>query len=152
MESKPKHFLTKECMVSLLDLLEEVDNIPLVISGGSMSPFLVHHRDTVYLSKVRQLPKRGDMILYLRDSGQYVLHRVYRATEDYTMVGDAQTILEYGIRSDQILAIVTAVRRKGQLLQPGSFWWEFFRIVWIRLVPLRPLLSSIYAGTVRLFQ
>lgn len=152
MESKPKHFLTKECMVSLLDLLEEVDNIPLVISGGSMSPFLVHHRDTVYLSKVRQLPKRGDMILYLRDSGQYVLHRVYRATEDYTMVGDAQTILEHGIRSDQILAIVTAVRRKGQLLQPGSFWWEFFRIVWIRLVPLRPLLSAIYAGTVRLFQ
>ena len=61
----------------LLPLLEETDAIPLVISGGSMSPFLAHGRDTGCLSKVDRPLKRGDMILYQRDSGKYILHRIW---------------------------------------------------------------------------
>ena len=61
------------------------------------------------------------------------------------MVGDAQTYLESGIRPDQIHAIVTAAYRKDKLLQKGNFWWDFFEIVWIRLVPLRPALKKMYS-------
>lgn len=140
-------------MPPLLELLETADSVPLLISGSSMAPFLVHHRDTVYLSKVCHPLKRGDMILYRRDSGKYVLHRIYRTeSETYTLVGDAQTFLEQNIHPDQILASVTAVRRKGKLLRPGSFWWEFFQKVWIRLVPLRPGLLKLYSGAAKLFR
>lgn len=143
----------EELIPSLLELLEETDNVPLVISGSSMTPFLVHHRDTVYLSKVRRPLKRGDMILYRRTGGRYILHRIYRTEPNaYTLVGDAQTALERGIAPDQVLAIVTTVRRKGKLLQPGSFWWEFFRLVWIRLVPLRPAILAFYDRAVQLFR
>lgn len=129
----------------LLGLLEEVDSVPLVISGSSMTPFLVHRRDTVYLSKADRPLKKGDMILYRRDSGAYILHRILRIEEGgYTLVGDAQTWLEPGIREDQVLALVTAVRRKGKLLRPGSFWWEFFEKVWLRMIPLRPVLMRLY--------
>lgn len=55
-------------------------------------------------------------------------------------------MLEKGIRPDQILALVTAVRRKGKLLQPGSFWWDFFEKVWIRMIPLRPGAVAVYAA------
>ena len=61
-----------------------------------------------------------------------------------TIVGDAQTQLERGIRQDQIIAVVTAVIRKGQRMAPGSFWWEFFEKVWIRMVPLRGLVRRIH--------
>lgn len=133
-------------MEPLLNLLEETSAVPLVISGSSMTPFLAPGRDTVYLSKVTAPLKRGDMVLYQRQNGRYILHRVFRADEDtYTMVGDAQTVLETGIRKDQIRAIVIAVRRKGKLLQKGSFWWNFFGNVWIRMVPLRPTIRSIYS-------
>lgn len=153
MESNVKTLSAEELLPPLLELLEEVDCVPLVISGNSMTPFLVHARDTVFLSNVRQPLKRGDMVLYRRSSGNYVLHRIFRAgPHTYTMVGDAQTALEQGISPDQILAIVTAVRRKGKLLQPGSFWWEFFRQVWIRLVPLRPGILTFYSGIIRLFR
>ena len=153
MESNVKILSPEELIPPLLELLEETDTVPLIISGGSMTPFLVHGRDTVCLSKVRQPLKRGDMVLYRRDSGNYVLHRIYRVTDGtYTMVGDAQTLLEHGIRPDQVLALVTAVRRKGKLLQPGSFWWEFFRRVWIRMVPLRPCIRAVYCGISRLFR
>ena len=138
-------------MPALLALLEETETVPLVISGSSMTPFLVHGRDTVYLSKVTAPLKRGDMILYRRDSGDYILHRIFRAEGDtYTLVGDAQTMLEPGIRSDQVLAVVTAVRRKGKLLKQGSFWWDFFEKVWIRMVPLRPAVRAVYSCFVKL--
>ena len=145
MEYKVKVAAPEQVMGPLLELLDETESVPLVISGSSMTPFLVHGRDTVYLSKVTAPLKRGDMILYRRDSGAYILHRIFRAEGDtYTLVGDAQTMLEPGIRADQVLAVVTAVRRKGKLLKQGSFWWDFFEKVWIRMVPLRPAVRAAY--------
>ena len=124
---------------------ENITALPLVISGNSMSPFLVHGRDTVYLSRLERPAKRGDVLLYKRESGAYILHRVYKVEKDsYTMVGDAQTQLEQGIRQDQIIAIMTSALRKGKLQKKGSFWWEFFEKLWIRIIPLRPMLTKIY--------
>ena len=129
----------------LLELLDETDTVPLLISGNSMSPFLIHGRDTVFLSKIVTPPQRGDMILYRRDNGKFVLHRVYEAGKTFTMVGDAQTLLEKGIRPEQMLAKVTAVTRKGKLLKKGSFWWDFFEKIWIRMIPLRRPVMKLYA-------
>ena len=124
---------------------ENITALPLVISGNSMSPFLVHGRDTVYLSRLDRPAKKGDVLLYKRESGSYILHRVYKVEKDsYTMVGDAQTQLEQGIRQDQIIAIMTSALRKGKLQKKGSFWWEFFEKLWIRIIPLRPMLTKIY--------
>ena len=135
--------------VSFLDTLCEVlqtsDMVSLLVSGNSMVPFLVHRRDMVYLAAVTRPLKKGDLVLYRRDSGAYVLHRIAREEKSgYTMVGDAQTQLEPGIRLDQIRALVVAAERKGRRQQPGSFWWEFFEKIWIRIVPLRPLCFKVY--------
>ena len=127
---------------------ENITALPLVISGNSMSPFLVHGRDTVYLSRLDRPAKKGDVLLYKRDSGAYILHRVYKVEKDsYTMVGDAQTQLEQGIRQDQIIAIMTSALRKGKLQKKGSFWWEFFEKVWINIVPLRRIIRTGYSKT-----
>ena len=118
-----------------------------------MTPFLVHSRDTVYLSKVTRPLKKGDMILYRRDNGAYILHRIYRVTPDgYWLVGDAQILIEKGVRPDQVLALVTAVRRREKLLQPGSFWWDFFEKVWIRVIPLRPGIVAAYSALTGAFR
>ena len=123
-----------------------VTRLPLIVTGGSMNPFLIQGRDTVYLSRLERPARRGDILLYRRDNGKYILHRVWRVEKDgtLTIVGDAQTQLERGIRQDQIIAVVTAVIRKGQRMAPGSFWWEFFEKVWIRMVPLRGLVRWIH--------
>ena len=145
MEPKLNIAAPEVLMEPLLGLLEETRSVPLVISGGSMTPFLVHRRDTVYLSKPDRPLKKGDMILYRRDGGAYVLHRICAVREEgYDLVGDAQTAIERGVRPDRVLALVTAVRRKGKLLKKGDFWWDFFEKVWIRLIPLRPGLTGLY--------
>lgn len=133
-------------MPKILALLEVCDAVPLVITGGSMTPFLVHQRDTVYLSKPRRHLKRGDMIFYRRDDGRYVLHRIYQVKDGaYWLVGDAQTGIEPGIRPDQVIALVNAVRRKGKLIKPGDISWEFFEHCWIRMIPLRPVFFKIHS-------
>ena len=125
---------------------EEIEALPLVVTGNSMSPFLVGGRDRVFLSRLNRPAKRGDILLYRRNSGAYVLHRVFRwEGETLTMVGDAQWDLEPGIRREQVLAVVTRVQRKGSILGPGDLWWDFFETLWIRLVPLRRTLLGLYS-------
>lgn len=146
MERNVKVLPPEVLMQQLPALLQEIESVPLVISGNSMSPFLVHMRDTVYLSRVEGKLKRGDMILYRRSNGAYILHRICRVHHDcYDLVGDAQTGIERGIRQQQVLAVVRAVRRKGKLLRSGSFWWEFFEKIWLWLRPVRPLLVRGYS-------
>lgn len=124
----------------LLELLDQIPSVPLVVTGGSMTPFLAPGRDQVFLSKIDRPLKRGDVILYRRNSGQYVLHRICRIRgESLSLVGDAQTVIEEGIRPEQALALVTAVQRKGKILKPDSFCWLFFEKIWICMIPLRRL-------------
>lgn len=145
MESQTRVLPPEMLIPELLALLEETDSVPLTISGNSMTPFLAHGRDTVFLSKVTRPLKKGDMIFYRRQNGQYVLHRICRVHPDsFDLVGDAQTYIETGIRPEQVLAVVNTVRRKGRLLEKGHFWWDFFEMFWLRIIPLRPLVCRIY--------
>lgn len=136
----PEILLEEYCR--LLQSESAVDALPLTISGNSMAPFLQHGRDTVYLSRITDPLRKGDVVLYRRRNGSYILHRICRIREDvYTMIGDAHFVKEPGIRREQILAVMTSARRNGKLLQPGNFCWEFFGKVWVRMIPLRrPLL------------
>ena len=134
----------------LLNDESSVEALPLTISGNSMSPFLVHGRDTVYLSRITRPLKRGDVVLYRRNNGNYILHRIHSVRDgSYTMIGDAHFGLEPGIRREQILAIMTSARRKGKLQQPGCFWWEFFRKTWLSMIPLRRPILILYTALKR---
>ena len=131
----------------LTGLVAEGKDVPLVVTGGSMTPFMIHRRDSVLLSPIagRKL-RRGDIVLYLRDNGRYVMHRIVRVCRDgtYVLCGDAQTETEPGIRRDQILARAASVRRKGKVKRPGCFYWFFFAQIWSRLIPVRRLLFKAY--------
>ena len=147
MEHKGKRWTPEELMQLLPGALDEGASVPLVISGSSMAPFLAHGRDTVYLSRIINPVKRGDIVLYRRKNGDLVLHRVCRLEEGgFSMVGDAQDVIESGIAPEQLLAVTIAVRRKGRLLTRNSFQWKFYERIWLLLIPLRKKLIAGYAG------
>lgn len=136
---------TREYVSVLREIAEEGKVVSMVIAGSSMSPFLCHERDSIYFTSPDRELRRGDMVFYQRDSGQYVMHRIYKVRpEGYYMVGDGQTEIEGPLRRDQIFARIIQVKRKGKVLKPGSFWWEFFEHVWLRLIPVRFLLVRLY--------
>ena len=136
---------TREYVSVLREIAEEGNVVSMRIAGSSMSPFLCHGRDYIYFTRPDRELRRGDMVFYQRDSGQYVMHRIYKVRpEGYYMVGDAQTQIEGPLRREQIFARIIRVKRKDSVLEPGDFWWEFFEHVWIRLIPLRYVLQKIY--------
>ena len=144
---------TREYVSVLRGIAEEGKVASLRIAGSSMSPFLAHDRDYIYFTKPDRELKRGDMVFYQRLNGQYVMHRIWKKKEDgYYIVGDAQTEIEGPVRREQIFALIIKVKRKGRILRPGSFWWEFFEHIWIRLVPVRRPLTALYSVFYRLRQ
>ena len=137
---------TNEYVSVLRELAEEGRVVSMLVVGSSMSPFLCHKRDYIYFTKPDRELRRGDMVFYQRDTGQYVMHRIYKRKKDgYYMVGDAQTQIEGPLRRDQIFARIIKVKRKGRIIEPGNFWWEFFEHVWIRIIPLRKVIEKLYS-------
>lgn len=137
---------TREYVSVLRELVEEGREVNMVVWGSSMTPFLGHGRDTIFFSAPERELRRGDMVFYQRDNGQFVMHRIWKVKRDeYYIVGDAQTIIEGPIRRDQIFARITKVNRKGKMISNGDFWWEFFEKAWIRMVPMRPVIMKFYS-------
>ncbi len=129
----------------LRSILEEGKTVPMIITGNSMSPFLVSQRDRIFLKKAEDPLRVGDMAFFRRPTGQYVFHRIRKIQPDgYYFLGDAQTEVEGPLPRKAIFAVAVQVERKGRLIGPGDFWWEFFRTVWPRLRPVRPLAVRFY--------
>lgn len=135
---------TKSYLDALCEIAAQGNCVTTVVAGASMTPFLSGGRDYVYLEAPSQKLKKGDIVLFVRDDGRYILHRIrYIRKDGYYMVGDRQTVTEGPVQKEQIKALVTGAKRKGKELSPKSPLWLFFSKVWIRMVPLRPTILSL---------
>lgn len=63
---KTKVVDTREYVSVLKDLVDEGRTVSLLIAGNSMSPFLVHERDYIFLKKPEKPLKKGDMVFFQR--------------------------------------------------------------------------------------
>ena len=95
-------------MNNLENALNEIGFVCMEFKGTSMLPIFVEGRDKVciYSYKPEISLKKGDIILYKRESGLYVLHRIMAIKGDeYVLCGDNHTTLEYGVKPSQILGV-----------------------------------------------
>ena len=107
-------------MESLLPFIEEAFNrgldFQIPITGTSMNPLLYQNRDFVKIVKPYSPLKTGDIPLYRRADGTFVLHRVVGIKEngEYIMCGDNQFILEYGITDKNIIGVAKVLIIDGK--------------------------------------
>ena len=79
--------------------------------GKSMLPLLREGKDSVLLVKPDEI-KKNDIVLFVRESGQFVMHRIVKIKGDeYIMCGDYQCVLEHGIKKENIVAKVKGIYR-----------------------------------------
>lgn len=136
---------TKEYIDMLMELVREGKCVNLTIAGGSMSPFLVNQRDLVCLEPMKREPGKGDIVLFQRPGGEYILHRICRVGADgYYIVGDAQVEVEGPVAREQICCIIEKACRKGTWINRTDFWWKFFAGVWLHVIPFRRGLIRLY--------
>ena len=141
-------------MKELMDSLPDRAELPLVVTGHSMSPVFLHGRTTVFLYKdPAYLPRRGDVVFACRQDGSFVLHRINKVFDNGTvrLNGDAQTWTEV-IASGRIMARVTHyVRTEGAKDRSmDSFRCRFTAWLWPSLRPIHAIHAklSYYCGRV----
>ena len=144
-----QEFYLSDAIEVIEEILESGGEFRLYPRGTSMLPLIVQSRDSVSL--LRAPAQKGDIAFYRRRDGHFVLHRVMDVCADgtYVMCGDNQTLLERGIRSEQILARVCAVYRREKRIEVDSRAYRTYVFLWARM-PLRRVLLFVYRAFAKL--
>ncbi len=127
--------------------LESGGTFTLPVTGTSMLPLLREKRDSVTLKKAALPLKKGDLPLYRRADGAFVLHRVIgRDDRGYVLCGDNQFDLERGIADTNIIGITTGITRGKHEFSVNAPLYRAYVRLWTALVgvryPLRRLRRS----------
>ena len=131
--------LPMQQLYSLLAVqLENGGHARLPVTGGSMLPLLRPGRDAVHLKPLTGEEKKGDIVLYCRSSGQYVLHRIIGSDgADHICCGDNQAQRER-VKAVQLLAVVEAIERRGKRYPVTQLSYRCYTALWVGLVFMRP--------------
>lgn len=111
--------------------------------GTSMFPLLKEGRDSVIAAPLeKHAPGINDIILYRRDNGLLVLHRLCKIKKDgYYFVGDNQTEKEGPLRREQLLAYVIQITRNGHTFSTKHPIYAVVSRIWLLLRPVRHKIS-----------
>lgn len=115
----------------------------LNVTGISMWPMLSSRRDYVTLAPPPGIYHKGDLLLYRRENGSYILHRIVRmvSAEEFVCSGDNQWQPET-VYARQVFAIVTAFRRDGKEYAVTHKPYQRYVRIWVALFPVRrPILA-----------
>ena len=142
MNENVKKVALKELYPIIKEQLESGRTVALPITGTSMLPLLVAGRDYEILSYVTN-PNINDNIFYRRDNGQFVLHRIIGIDENgYILCGDNQWVKEYGVKSHNIIGVVTEINRDGKNFNVNDENYIKYYKRWLKLFPIRkPLIK-----------
>jgi len=133
---KVKNVKSAELFSAINELLLNGQKVRITVTGNSMMPFLMENRDSVELSAATINDLRfGQIALIRRDNGVYVLHRViFKSKNSFYLAGDAQCRVEGPIPPRQLIAVVSAIWRKGKMISPSNMLWRILSFIWwIRL-------------------
>ncbi len=121
------------------EILNDGTDVWITVTGMSMYPFLREDKDSVKLAPAGfESIAKGDIVLIKRTSGEYILHRVLKKEKgDFYMVGDAQKWIEGPLKPEQLIAVVTEIKRKDHQFSCQSFWWKLLVSFWMNIIPFR---------------
>ncbi len=110
-----KNVSMKEILPFIEEAFSRGATFKLPIKGTSMNPLLYQNRDFVILKKPELPLAVGDIPLYRRNDGSFVLHRIVGIDENgYVMCGDNQFLLEKGITDENIIGVTNALIINGK--------------------------------------
>ena len=140
--------------VDILQLLEQGQSIQIKPQGYSMYPLFIPERDEAILQRAEPARlKRGDVVLYRRDGGILVLHRICKIKKNtFYMVGDNQREVEGPLREDQIKGVLTGFIRNEKHISVRHPIYILASRLWLFLRPVRPVFTKTAAAVKRLLK
>ena len=107
--------LKNDSVYSLIkERVESGGSATLTVTGVSMEPLLKNGVTVVELSAATEI-KKYDIVLYKRESGAVVLHRVVKLNGDTVNCrGDNELVTEKGVEKHRIAAIAVTAETEGK--------------------------------------
>lgn len=131
--------------------LDAGKSVKFTVVGNSMYPVFRNGVDTVTLAKTDKV-KKYDVIFYRRDNGEYVLHRIVGKGKDgWKLCGDNQLLVEYPVKDENIIGVVTEFCRKEKTTSVSELWYIAYSCIWTNLIPLRPAMFKVAKFVKNLF-
>ena len=122
----------KDLYPLILESFEHDMTFTFPVHGTSMRPML-YDNDLVTIKKIDSSLNKGDIVLFKRDSGEFVLHRIRSINKDCTfnIVGDHQTMLEKNVRLDQMIGKVIEYKliKKNKTYNLKSFKYKLYKLL-----------------------
>lgn len=125
------------------ELISQGKNIPVTIQlhGTSMEPLIRGWRDSVTIVPVTEELQTGDIVLFQRKDGSYVVHRFYQIKGEWIQTwGDNCRFPDEPVPAESVLGIVCLVIKNGNTIwlnndeqrQKGIRWMNsrFRRKMW----------------------
>ena len=133
------NYTVEELLPILLEVIESGGEFRFYPRGTSMLPLLRQERDSVVLVRPDTL-SCGDICLYRRTNGKFVLHRLMKIEKDGTLTfcGDNQTALERGLSREAVIARVSAIYRDDKRIEMNALSSRLYRLSHIKQ-PFRTL-------------
>jgi signal peptidase I len=134
--------------IDVVRLLEDGKTVQIKPQGYSMYPMFLPGRDSAVLSKVNQNRlRRGDVVLYRRDTQTLVMHRIWKVTKNNVfLVGDNQSSVEGPIKKSKIIGILVFFLRKNKKISVHNLIYRLISRGWLILRPFRDIIKRFVGG------
>ena len=138
----------------ITEVVEAGQDVTITVTGNSMRPLWHHLKNTVTLTGCDpERLKRGDVPLYRRADGKYVLHRIIRVNDDnFDLVGDGQYIVEHALEKFRVLAVAKAFTKGGRHYTVKNWIYRAYSVLWMWVLPVRKYLFAFYSKLKRVFR
>ena len=129
----------------ICEILKNGGSARITVTGNSMWPMLKDGADSVLIEPITREVKKWELPLYQRDDGSLILHRVMKKKKGaYVMCGDNQVIVEWPVRSDQIIGIAVEFTRKGKTTRCSNLLYRTYAAIWSIMRPYRLFMLKLY--------
>ena len=106
-------------------------------SGVSMQPLLYENKTHVLIEPLSRPLKVGELPIFLRPDGKYVIHRVIKVEDDFYFTrGDSCIGLEK-VPKDWMLGVVTEIYRNKKYIKVTDKKYRIYVWVWQVAAPAR---------------
>ena len=113
------------------EVLQETGFVIVPIHGTSMRPLLKEGKSLVQIERKDGRYERGDVVLFRKEDGTLVLHRIIEVRKsEYVVLGDHQYREKETIQSSQIIGSVTTYWINGKQINEDSFGYRMYHAIW----------------------
>ncbi len=127
--------------------------VTIKLDGESMRPLIRKQKDSVTIEHLNRQLKKGDVVLFMRNDGVYVVHRVYKINgEKIATIGDNCVEFDTPVSASSVMGIAVRLERNGKTFNMDSRLFRLYGILRMSTRPVRFFLFKLLRLSVKIFK